>query len=310
MRSCVIEVNYKNSGETRKSLVSLAISTVPVKTVVVDNTPNDPELEVALAPFQDVHLIRAPKNLGFGRGNNLGIDWALRQTDCEFVLILNNDATIKPDAIERMEAAMDAHPEAAIVAARIVLAEDESKLWYGGGEVDWRCGGGRVPGVPGPADAFLAMQARYVSFASGCAMIIRRNVLQELGGFDKRFFMYEEDLELSLRVQEAGWKIWYEPTALISHVGQGSQKKKNKFISRYDSRNPSLVFLVYHGFKNCLLNMGMHAHSWKKIQFMTFFPAFLCVKCAQWVMRGRFDAIRSALTAIRDYRRERRWSHR
>ncbi|MDC0664159.1 glycosyltransferase family 2 protein [Marinobacter sp. SS21] len=304
-RTCVITVNFNNARDTSDCLESLRASNTPVQVIVVDNTPDDPNLVKLMGSFSEVHMIRAPKNLGFGRGNNVGIEWAVRNLDFEFILILNNDAKIRSDTIETLESAMDAHPEAGIATSRILLAEDEAKLWYGGGEVDWRRGAGRVPGMLGPADSPLAMKARHVSFASGCAMMLRKKILCDVRGFDERFFMYEEDLELSLRVQEKGWKIWYEPDAVISHIGQGSQKGRNEFVSRYDSNNPNLTFFVYHGFKNCLLNMNMHAIGLNRFKFFMFFPFFLGVKCTQWIARGRLDAIKSAFNAVRDYRQER-----
>jgi GT2 family glycosyltransferase len=305
-KTYVITVNYKGAEDTAKCLASLKKSSVPVQAVVVDNTPNDSELEEALAPFENVHLIRAPENLGFGRGNNLGIDWALQQDDCEYVLILNNDATVKPDAIERMQAAMEAHPEAAIVTARIVLAEDESKLWYGGGEVDWRRGGGRVPGVLGPADAPLAMRARYVSFASGCAMLVRRDVLQKHGGFDQRYFMYDEDLELGLRMSAHGWKIWYEPTGLIVHEGQGSLKKEQggKFIGAWAPNNPNLPFYVYHIMRNRLLTMHAYARGSGRTQFRIYFPLFVVAKLYRFVLNRRWKAVKAMYEGWQAYRKE------
>lgn len=304
-RTVVVLVNYRGARDTKICIQSLRACSVHTQLVVVDNSPNDSELEAVVVSYPGVRLIRASENIGFGRGNNLGIDWALAHSGCEFVFILNNDTTIKPDAIQQMEAAMDSHQEAGIVAARIVLAEDESKLWYGGGEVDWRRGGGRVPGMLGPADAPLAMRPRYVSFASGCAMMIRSEILRQHGGFDKRFFMYEEDLELSLRVQESGAKIWYEPKALVYHIGQGSQKGHGKFYSRYDPRNKNLVFLVYHGVKNSLLNMDMHAQSMNRVLFLLMYPAILSIRCGKWAIHGRYDAVTSAYKAVRDYLRER-----
>jgi hypothetical protein len=303
-RTCVITVNYKGAEDTATCLASLQQSMVPAAIVVVDNTPNDPKLAAALSPFPEATLIRAAQNLGFGRGNNLGIDWALAKTACEFIFILNNDAMVETVTIQRLEQALDEHPEAGIVTARIVLVEEESKLWYGGGEIDWKRGGGRVPGVRGPVDSPLAMQSRHVSFASGCAMMVRRDILQCHGGFDPRFFMYEEDVELSLRIQEAGWKIWYESTALVHHVGQGSQKKGKAFLGRYNPNNPNLAFLVYHGMKNSLLNAHLHAQGSDKFMFRMFFPLVVLRRVVQWGMHLRMDALKSLIKAIHDYRAE------
>ena len=303
-RTCAITINYKGADDTAACVASLSQSTVPVSIVVVDNTPNDPDLEKALLPFlDDIKLIRAPENLGFGRGNNLGIDWALANTDCEFILIFNNDAMVKPDTIRQLEAAMNLHPEAGIVTARIVLAEDETKLWYGGGEVDWRRGGGRVPGVLGPANTPLALRARHVTFASGCAMMVRSDILRQLGGFDSRFFMYEEDLELSLRVQKDGWRIWYESAAIIKHLGQGSMRKEGeKFLGLLWADNPNLPFYVFHIIQNRLINMSMNAHGWNKVMFYLFFPLFVFKLCVRFVAKKRWDGLKAMSRAFHSFR--------
>jgi GT2 family glycosyltransferase len=306
-RTVVILVNYKGAQDTAICLRSLHESEVVPRVVLVDNTPNDLDLADVIREYPDVHLIRAPENLGFGVGNNLGIEWALSNTDCEYFFILNNDAAVRPEAIKQLEAAMDRHPEAGIVTARIVMVEDPSRLWYGGGEVDWKRGGGSVPGWLGKADAPLAMRSRHVTFASGCAMIIRKKILQVLVGFDARYFMYEEDLELSLRIQNLGWKIWYESSALIHHVGQGSQKKGTAFVGRYDPRNPNLSFLVYHGMKNSLLNAHLHAKGKDKFMFRMFFPLVVSHRVFQWAIHGRIDALKSLVKALHDYQAEKQW---
>lgn len=305
-RTCVITVNYKGAQDTANCIESLQHSLVPLSIVVVDNTPNDPELDTALSKYSSIRVIRAAENLGFGRGNNLGIDWALVNTECEFVFILNNDATIKPDAIQQMEAAMDRHPEAGIVTARIVLAEDESKLWYGGGEVDWRRGGGRVPGVLGLSDAPLALQARHVTFASGCAMMVRKVDLQELGGFDDRYFMYDEDLELCLRMARQSRKVWYEPSAIVVHEGQGSLRgaQGGKFIGAWAPENPNLPFYVYHIMRNRLLTMKAYAVGRNRNEFLLYFPLFIVAKLFRFAMHRRWKAIKAMYMGWRAYREE------
>ena len=277
-RTCVITVNYRCASDTAACLESLKFSTVPVKTVVVDNTPNDPALTNAIENFESSKIIRAPENLGFGRGNNLGIDWALLHTDCEFLLILNNDTTIWPDAIEQMEASMDNHPEASIVTGRIVFAENESILWYGGGEINWKRGGAIVPGIMGSANSELAMTPREVGFASGCTMLIRRKVLNIIGGFDPLFFMYEEDVDLSLRARSIG-PIYYEPEALVFHKVRGSQRKEGQeFQGRWSSKNPNYVFHTYQMVRSAIINARRHAKGNSRLEFVFFYPAFVLRK--------------------------------
>jgi len=299
IRTAVITVNYKGARDTENCINSLKESTVPVQVVVVDNTPFDPELEAVLRKYPDVKFIQANNNLGFGGGNNLGIEWVLNNVQCDFTLILNNDAMILPDSIELIENAMDLKEDVAIVAPRIVFAEEPSKLWYGGGEVDWKRGGGKVPGVLASSEAALAMTSRYITFASGCALLIRNELLKIHGGFDERFFMYEEDLELSLRVQKLGWNIWYEPSSLVYHIGQGSLRKDGeKFSGVLWPSNPNLPFYVYNIVRNRLINMHMYAEGKNKVLFYLFFPLLLVKMTGRYVIAKRWDGVRAIFQAF------------
>lgn len=293
-------MNFKGADDTAGCVDSLMSSAESLGIVVVDNTPDDPDLEPVLAPYPDVRLIRAQANLGFGRGNNLGIDWSLQHTDCEFVFVLNNDTIVEPGSIFKLEKAMDAHPEAGIVTPRIVLAEDSAKLWYGGGDVDWRRGGGRVPGFLGPADAPSAMRSRQVSFASGCAMLVRRRVLEVCGGFDPIYFMYEEDVDLSLRVSKK-YAIYYEANAVIYHKGQGSQRKvRTPFHGKWIPDNPNYAFHVYHMTRNAVINGRKHAKGKDKAIWLFFYPLFLLKKAMSASMKLGVSAHKPVVRGVVD----------
>lgn len=308
-KTCVVLVNFADSFDTENCINSLLTSAVHPLLVVVDNTPDDPELEAVVANYPGAKLIRAPENLGFGRGNNLGIDWALKNTDCEFVFILNNDTIVEADTVQILEQAMDAHHEAGITAPRIVLAEDTKVLWYGGGDVDWRRGGGFVPGVSGVSDASSAMQPRWVTFASGCAMLIRREVFERIGTFDDRYFMYEEDLEFGLRAQKAGYKIWYEPLSMVRHVGQGSMRKGGEFVRLWSPANPRLPFYVYHIVRNRLLTMHLHARNGQRVKFILGFPLLIMFKMMQFIYNRRWDGVGAAFRGWVAYRHLRQTSN-
>lgn len=300
-RTCVITVNYHGTEDTVACVASLIASTVPLSIVVVDNSPDDPVLQKALTAYPDVVLLRAPENLGFGRGNNLGIDWTLANIACEFIFIFNNDAIVEPDTIEKLEYAMGQHQDLGIVAPRIVLAENPNLLWYGGGEVDWKRGGVRTPGFLGAANASLAMKSREVSFASGCAMFVRRKVMEQTKGFDPRFFMYEEDIELSIRIMKAGWKIWYLPEALVYHVGQSSlSKKDHPFIDRWDVRNKNYSFYIYHMVRNEIINAMTHAQGRDAWTFFFFYPVFLVWRLLPHLMRLRLGSAVPVLKGVWD----------
>lgn len=133
-KTCVVIVSYRGSADTENCLASLASSLVPVQVVVVDTTPSDPELGKVLERYPATKLIQAGENLGFGRGNNLGIRWALEHTECEFLFLLNNDAVVYPESVSKLEDYLDTHADISILTPRIAYRDDPDRLWYGAGQ--------------------------------------------------------------------------------------------------------------------------------------------------------------------------------
>jgi GT2 family glycosyltransferase len=262
----------------------------------------DDALEAALASCPSFTLLRANENVGFGRGNNMGIEWALKNTGCEYIFLLNNDTVIFPDSIELLEEAMAAHPDVGIMAPRIAYFDHPSMLWYGGGDMDWRRASAFTPGHNGDVQAPLAMTERDVTFATGCALFIRRSVAQNLGGFDPRFFMYEEDTELCLRASENGIRIRYIPQSLILHRVQGSSRGGGKIQDSFWSiESKNLPFYAFHVIRNRLLNVYLHARGWQRLTVMVFFPLFLIRRGVPFLIGGRVDAIAGMFRGIFDF---------
>lgn len=298
----VVLVNYKGALDTAYCLRALQACDSAPRIVVVDNTPNDPLLLDVMTQYPEVQLILATENLGFGGGNNLGINWAIENTDCEFIFILNNDTVVEANTISILESTLNEFHEVGMVTPRIVFMDKPDVLWYGGGEVSWLRGAAVAPGYLGPSDTTLALQAREVTFASGCAMLYRRNVMQELGGFDDRFFMYEEDVELCLRTLELGWKIRYEPSALILHVVQASSRGEQGFVGMLSPLNQKLSFYAFHLVRNRMLNMRLHAKGWRFLQFSVGFSLLLLKKLIHFALYKRWDGISAMVKGWSSYR--------
>ena len=300
MKTATVLVNWNNCEDTIKCIESLRRSTVPCHIVVVDNGSRESDVR-QLEAIEGIMLIANPANFGFGQGCNIGMQWIIDNYASEYIFILNNDAVINIDVIEILEDALERHDAAGAVTARILTSHSHA-VWYGGGEISWLTGGARIAGIWGPQDAGPVMVERNVTFASGCALFIRRTVLEEIGMFDPRLFMYEEDVDLCLRIIKAGWKIRYIPSAVVLHDEQGSQRKKHeKEYSIQDPRNPRLAFYMYHRIRNKLLVFTSHAHGLQLIQFWLGFPAYWSAKCIQFAMHGRWDAVRSVVRAIQAF---------
>ena len=300
-KTCVISVSYRGSADTATCVRSLHASVAPVRIVVIDTTPHDQELRSVLKFTSDLQLIHASSNIGYGRACNLGIEWALNNTSCDFFLIMNNDAIVLPESIGVLESVMESYPRVGILAPRIACLNNPDTLWYGGGEIDWRRASAFTPGFNAAADAPLAMTERDVTFASGCALFIRRPIAVRLGGFDPRFFMYEEDVEFCLRALDDGIRIRYLPHSLVLHRAQGSSRENTSDREDFWScKSPSLPFYAFHVMRNRMLNIRLHAHGWQRLVAVIFFPMMLVRRAVPFLIGGRADAIAAMFRGIAD----------
>jgi len=307
-KTAAIIVNWNNSGDTLECIRSLRVSSAPAAIIVVDNGSRRDDVS-KLEGVKDIHLIISPENLGFGRGNNLGMKWAVANTNCDYVLLINNDATLDPTTLAELEKTLDHDAYVGIAAPRIVFADDPDTLWYGGGEVSWARGSVNVPGYGKSAHAAFAMTERDVTFASGCALLIRRRVIEQVGGFDPRYFMYEEDVEYCMRVMKAGWRIRYVPQGLVRHKVQGGRSRVNSVnVDVLSPLNPSLPYYVFHIVRNRLLTMHLHARGIDCVVLMLVFPLYLLKKVLVYVYYRRFDGISAIAMGVLSFWRERKRS--
>jgi len=301
-RTVCITVNYNGLDDTVRCIESLLQLSDPPHIVVVDNGSSEKGTVEKLSGIHGIKFIALGENFGFGRANNIGIRWAFENLDCEFVFLLNNDATVKPDTLSHLELLLDKNGAAGIATPRIVFADNPTVLWCGRGNIDFGIGSVILPGHMGLADAPQAMLEGDTEFACGCAMLIRRSVLEQVGGFDPRFFMYEEDVELSIRVRNTGWKIWYVPQAIVAHRSQGSlRKKEERNIGRFNPRNPHLAFYLYHTILNRLLNMSIHARGINALNFLVVFPMYWFPRLIIYVLHGKWVAVVAIKNGVQDY---------
>ena len=298
-RTAVVVLNWNSAEDTRLCLAALQQSMVPLFVIVVDNASTEYGIEAVCADFPGVVLLKNEANLGFGRGNNVGLKWALAHTVADYFFVLNNDAFIEKDTIGLLEEYLDAHKLVGCVTPQIVFADRPTVVWYGGGEINWKNGSGRVWRWQQPKE--ISQQPQMVSFVSGCAMMLRRETLLKAGGFDPRYFMYEEDVELSLRVKAAGFKLVYLPQAVVRHRVQGSWRDQDEpFVVRSSPKNPRLPFFMYYQIRNAWLTMRKQTGLGHKMQFGLYFHIRFLFYAVRFGVYGRFDAIKAMLKGYQD----------
>jgi GT2 family glycosyltransferase len=175
-----------------------------------------------------VVLLRSAINTGFAGGVNAG--WRVARTcpDLEAVLLLNNDAAVDPGFLAPLADAL-AEPGVGLATGTIHHLPRRAAAWYAGGTFKWwQCRGHHDSAVP-PA-------GRDVTFATGCLMLVRAEVMERLGGMPALYFLYYEDVEFSLRIRRLGYRLRYEPASVVFHevgvsTGHRSFAPRTAFVS-------------------------------------------------------------------------------
>ena len=197
------------------------------ETIVVDNGSTDGTAALVRGRFPDVRVIEQ-ENKGMGGGNNAGILAAAGR----YVLLLNSDAWVVGDAVERLAAFADAHPRAAVVGPRLRNADGSLQRSVRGDPTLWRLATEYLfLRKLGPrTDAFNAFygggfghdEPRRVESLYGAALLVRREAVDEVGLFDESFFMFSEETDWLHRFRRAGWEVWFTPDAEVVHLGGAS----------------------------------------------------------------------------------------
>jgi GT2 family glycosyltransferase len=244
--------NTRDLMEQALRTVEEASAGIRVEVIVVDNASRDGSADMVAEKFPEAELIRNERNLGFGGANNA----AFERVTGRHVLLLNSDTIVRPDTLRTLVSFMDDHPEAGAAGCRILNPDGTLQL-------DCR------RSFPTPAAAFYKLTglgrlfpksrrfARYnltyldpedvneVDALSGSCMIVRRQVLEEVGGFDEAYFMYGEDLDWCFRMREAGWKIYYTPATEIIHF-RGESGRTESMRIQYRKNEAMAIFVSKH----------------------------------------------------------------
>lgn len=208
-----IVVNWNGARVVIEALESLLRQDLDgLEVVVVDNASedgSDAAIERRFGPR--VRLLRSPRNVGWGAGNNV----AIRASSAPHVIVLNNDAVAQPGFARELVATASTDPRVGLVAAKVLDHQRPSIIDTVGHSLypdGLNRGRGRLEQDLGQYDA-----EREALFPSGAAALYRRSMLDEIGLFDERFFLYGDDAELGLRARLAGWRCAFNPRAVALH---------------------------------------------------------------------------------------------
>jgi GT2 family glycosyltransferase len=259
----VILVSFNTRDLLRECILTLRRATggVTYETIVVDNASHDGSADMVASEFSEVRLIRSETNLGFAAANNRAFEIARGR----YIVLLNSDAFLRPDALRLSVDHMDANPQVGLAGGRLV-----------GRDGSWQASARMFPSplnnlftmsglaakfpksrLLGRMDRTWAdpLQPAQVDWVPGAYCIIRRSVLDRIGFFDERFFLYYEEVDLCRRVKAAQSEVWYWPDIVVEHLGGESAKtmKNLKILSSasqielWRMRAQLLYFRKHHG---------------------------------------------------------------
>jgi GT2 family glycosyltransferase len=230
MKLSIVIVNYNVRAYLEECLQSVrkALEGIEGEVWVVDNNSQDDSVETLRRDYPWVRLVANTENMGFARANNL----AIRQSQSDYVLLLNPDTVVEEPTLRGVLDFMDAHPEAG-----------------GAGVMMHNADGTLAPesrrGLPTPWVAGLKMlgftkryymshlpwdQPGRIDVISGAFCMLRRKALDQVGLLDEDFFMYGEDIDLSYRLLKGGWQNWYLPFSITHYKGKSTQKTDYRYV--------------------------------------------------------------------------------
>lgn len=279
MRTTVVVPSWNGRGLLGRALASIAAQTDrDLQVVVVDDGSTDGTAEYLAAEWPDVKVIRQPENRGFAAAVNRGI----AEGDAELVALVNNDVELHPEWLEWSVDALEHHPEAGSVATKLVDGHRPGHLDGAGDVLGWD--GYAVRHGRGHPDDGGFDEPGPVLSACAAAALYRRAALEDVGGFDERFFAYLEDVDWGLRAQLAGWRCWYEPAAVAVH-------------SAGSTSGTITGFELYHAHRNMIWLMAKSFPLWA---LLAFAPLAIARRLGSLIKAARAGAAGTVLRAWRD----------
>lgn len=252
MKVGIIILNYNgldNTLDCLDSLRKLEPGNNSLEIIVVDNNSSDGSYE-ALSKLKDIAFVQNEKNLGYSGGNNVGIKNVLKW-HCDLVVLLNNDTIVDKDLVGNL---VKASSTGDVISPKIYFApgfefhkdryakQDVGKIiWYAGGQIDWSNIIGKHIGVD-EVDKGQFNKRQEVDFATGACIMVKRQVFEKIGLFDEKYFLYLEDMDFCVRAKKAGFKIAFEPSAIIWHKNAASIGGSGSNLQNYYFTKSRLVF--------------------------------------------------------------------
>ena len=285
IQTSIITINYNGLADTCALIDSITFNDT-LEVIVVDNASREDEAGEIERRYPAVTVIRSDRNLGFAGGNNLGIKAARGQ----YIFLVNNDTVFKEDAhIEALIQRLNTSEKIGAVCPKIRFAWDSHPIQFAGftplSAITLR---NRSIGY-GEEDHGQHDTAHPTPYAHGAAMMLKREVIDQVGLMPECYFLYYEELDWSMMLTRAGYDIWYEPACTIYHKESQATGQNSPLKTYYLTRNRLLlVKRNFHGLK-------------KYLSYCYLMGPVALRDIIKYTLKGPKSLLRATLTGLRDF---------
>jgi GT2 family glycosyltransferase len=231
----IIVLNNNRRDDTLACLASLYCGDYQnFRVILLDYDSTDGSIDAVRAKYAEVETVTLDSNLGYAGNNNVGIKIALDR-GADWVFILNNDTILDPSCLSRMVDAGDADAQVGMVGPMVYHFDEPEVIQSAGGKLEkyWR----PIHLGMNELDQGQFKSVRQVDWLSGCAILVRRDLVEQAGALDPDYFLYWEETEWCIRAGQAGWKIVHVPNAKLWHKGVKRNYEPRPYITYYMTRN-------------------------------------------------------------------------
>ena len=243
----VVVLNWNNAPDTIECLESVSQLTYKnIRILVVDNGSTDNSVEEIRSKFPFIDILETHENLGYAEGNNFGIRYAM-QGKPEYVFVLNNDTLLESTMMSKLVQAAEKDSCIGMVGPTMFCIEPQEALFAAGSFVLWNEGSLNHRGMfelPGPYVGSDKPQP--VDFIVGCGLLVRRELIEEIGMLDANYYLNYEDVEWGIRAHRFGYQVLYVPQAVMWHKVSATLGQASPANTYYMTRN-ALRFFMLHG---------------------------------------------------------------
>jgi hypothetical protein len=243
----MVVLTWNQRDLTLDCLASLAEMTYPadrLDLIVVDNGSADGTAEAIRDQFPQVVVLENEENLGFAAGNNVGIRHAMEH-GADYVMLLNNDTVVDPHMLTYLIDVAESDPEIGVVGPKMLYFDPPDVIWCAGNSIEWERGAALVRLQAEERDTGADEALAEVDYVTGCGVCLRREVIEQVGMLDPRFFIYYEESDWCLRASKAGWRVLYVPQARLWHKVSAAMGVASPATDYYMKRNV-LLFITKH----------------------------------------------------------------